>query len=91
MTHWAHVNIFPEELIALNREISYHPKLQELLANHQAPEWEVKLAEIANYCEMILNGDYLPEDILRIATILTIKLVKKRERQGGLIVIEGFH
>ena len=49
MTHWAHLNIWPDELIALNREVANHPKLMELLANHPAAEWEIKMAEIALY------------------------------------------
>ena len=89
MTHWAGINLFPDELINLNREIRNHPKLQERLANHPMAEWEIKLSEIAHYCDMLLHGDYFPEDLNKIAVHLTRKLIERREYQGGLIVIES--
>lgn len=87
MTHWAHVNIWPDELIALNRETQNHPKLQALLANHPISEWEIKIAEIALYCEVIVNGDYMPEQMIQLAGILLKKLIERREDNRGLLVI----
>lgn len=87
MTHWAHVNIWPEELIQLNRETVRHPKLMELLANHPSAEWEVKIAEIALYCEVIVDGDYMPEQMVQLAGILLKKLIERREDNRGLLVI----
>lgn len=87
MTHWAHHNIWPDELIALNREIPNHPKLMERLANHPMPEWEIKLAETALYCEVIVDGDYLPEQIISLCEILLVKLIERREDNRGLLVI----
>lgn len=89
MTHWAHINIWPDDIIQLNREIIHHPKLMERLANHPSAEWEIKLAEIAQYCEVMVDGTYLPEEIERLARILRIKLVEKREDNRGLLVIES--
>ena len=73
---WVAVNMFPEYLIRLNLETSKHPILLSRLANHQMAEWEVKLAEIANYCEVVLDGDYMPEDIENICNILWKKLLQ---------------
>ncbi len=87
MTHWAHINIFHEELIHLNQEIANHPKLMELLANHPMAEWEIKMAEIALYCEVIVDGDYLPEEMKKLAGILYRKLIERREDNRGLVII----
>lgn len=88
MTHWVHINIFPDEVVDLQREIlHHHPKLQELLARHHAHEWEVKLAQIAQYCEVILDGTYLEEDIIKICKILEKKLMEKREDNRGILIL----
>lgn len=87
MSHWKHLNIWPEELIQLNRECINHPKLMERLANHPMNEWEIKLTEIALYCEVIVDGDYLPEQIVQLCEILLVKLIERREDNRGLLVI----
>lgn len=89
MTHWAHLNIFPDEMLLLSHELRNHPKLCTLLANHPANEWEVMMVEIALYCDVIVDGSYTPEDMQRLAFILYKRLIEKRERTTGLIVIEG--
>lgn len=89
MSHWAHINIWPDELIQLNRELVNHPKLMERLANHPMAEWEVKIAEIAQYCEVIVDGTYMPEEITKLAGILYTKLLLRREDNRGLLVIES--
>jgi hypothetical protein len=76
--------MFPESLIQLNREIEHHPKLMELLANHPMNELEVKLAEVAAYVEVILDGDYGPKDVDGLCTTLRERLYTKRT--GVLIV-----
>jgi hypothetical protein len=88
MSHWAHINIFPDEVINLQRELVHHPKLMELLrANHRADSWETKLAEIAKYCDVIVNGDYTEEDLVKLCGILEKKLMERREDNRGLLVI----
>jgi hypothetical protein len=91
MTHWAHLNIFPDEIIALNQELVHHPELQELLSNHAAGEWETKMAEIAMYCEVIVNGAYLPEEMVLLAKILTEKLISRRKDNRSLIIVQSIH
>lgn len=88
MTHWAHLNFFPEPFIQLNLEIQHHPILVELLAPHPAHEWEIRLAQIAQYCEVILDGQYMPEEVENLCSILIAKLVSMREDNRGLLVIE---
>ena len=52
--------MFPEGYIALNRELStgLHPKLEKLLQQQPADEIDIKLAQIAAYCSVILDGTY---------------------------------
>lgn len=88
MTAWAHINIWPEELIQLNRETLNHPKLMERLANHPSSEWEIKIAEIALYCEVILDGHYLPEEMVRLAAILTKRLIERRTDNRSILIID---
>lgn len=92
MTHWAHINIWPDELIRLNMELFHHPVLQNLLTNHQRTdtvnEWETKLAEIAVYCEVILAGEYNEEELVRLCEILRVKLVERRQDNRGLLVLQ---
>lgn len=89
MSRWTHLNIFPDEVINLQREIAhYHPKLQERLANHPAHEWEVKLAEIGSYCSVILDGDYTEEDVVRLCGLLEKKLITMREDNRSVIIID---
>ena len=73
-----HFQMFGEHKIALGREVHNHPEVIELLQKHQADDFELMLAEIAAYCEVILEGEYTEYDIEQICKILTQKLVTKR-------------
>ena len=68
---------FPESYIALNQEVGNHPELCELLAKHPPQEFEIRIAEIAAYCGIVLDGYYTPEDLERFADILVRKLKDK--------------
>lgn len=69
---------FPEAQIQLQEEIFQHPELCRLLQNHPPQEKEMRLAEIATYCGVLLDGMYMPEDIDKLCEILHRKLVEKR-------------
>lgn len=75
---WKSLQFFGDNKIALSREIHNHPELLELLSDHHPDDWEVKLAHIAVYCEVILDGDYLENQIEQLCGILTEKLITKR-------------
>ena len=87
MTHYIHLNFFPDSLQQLNAETLNHPKLMERLANHPSTEWEIKLAEICLYCEVIVDGTYMPEQIEKLCGILVRKLVERREDNRGLLIL----
>lgn len=73
----AQLNYFPESYIALNQELNNHPELCALLAKHPPQEFEIRLAEIATYCEVVLDGTYTPDDLEKIAHILWKRLREK--------------
>lgn len=82
------VEIFDQEIIDLNIEVGEHPALMEKLQEQPANEFEIRLAAIASYCEVILDATYTPEDIRKLCTLLTDKL---RVKRGGLIVVDEFY
>lgn len=74
----AYLEYFSEAKLALNQEVQNHPDLMQLLAKHGNGEFEIKLAEIAAYCEVILDGYYIDADLDEICRRLTDKLYKAR-------------
>lgn len=74
----AHLEFFPEERIRLQQELIHHPELCEFLAKHPANEFEIRLSEIAAYCEVILDGYYSQEELNKLCDILTRRLIQKR-------------
>ena len=80
MSQYKHQVLFDERLIALSKEIENHDELQQLLAKHPASELELRLLEVATYCEVLVEGDYAPEDLYNLAEILKNKLIAKRIR-----------
>lgn len=73
--------IFPDEYIALNREIATqnHPKLQAIIAQIGVDDLDMKLAQTAAYCEVMLDDVYSLHDRIKLCKILTEKLVLLRE------------
>lgn len=72
-----HLEFFPDSYIALNQELGNHPDLCELLSKHPPQEFEIRLAEIAAYCEVALDGYYTPADLDKLCDILVRKLKSK--------------
>ena len=72
---------FPEGYIALQRELAtgLHPKLEKLLANHPADELDIRIAEIATYCQVALEGTYTIEERSNLCSILAGRLQLLRE------------
>lgn len=76
------LEFFSDSRIALNHEVTEHPELCALLANHPAQEFEIRLAEIASYCDVVLDDWYTPNDLDKLCDTLWNKL---REKRGGII------
>lgn len=78
------LDYFSPERIALARELRNHPELCKLLANHASDEFEIKLAEIATYCEVILDGQYTQHDLDGLCDLLVRKL---KQKLSGIILL----
>lgn len=78
------LEFFPESRIRLSQEVKNHPELMDRLKYHPQDEFEVLLAEIASYCEVIMHGDYFQEDIDKLCEILYEKL---RDKRGAIILL----
>lgn len=72
------LEFFPEEYIALSKELLYHPLLQDQLAQVDGNEFELRLAIVAAYCGVIMDGAYVQADFIKLADILRNKLVAAR-------------
>ena len=75
------LQFFPDGYAALNKELAtgLHPKLERLLANHPAAEVDIKLAEIATYCSIALDGVYTLPERDKLCFILAGRLEVLRE------------
>jgi len=78
MVRKTRLEFFSEERIRLDREIQHHPELVTILENQVHKDFEVRIAEVAAYLGIILEGDYLPEDLDRLCGIMCNKLMEKR-------------
>ena len=74
----AYYEYFETELIDLRREIENHPELMMILGVQTNPDIYVHIAEIAAYCQMVLDGTYSKEDILKLCTVMTERLINRR-------------
>lgn len=72
---------FPKPVLALQEEITYHPKLQKLLAQYEGHEAVEKLAEIAAYCGVLLDGYYTFDEQVALCDVLVEKLRAKRTEE----------
>jgi hypothetical protein len=69
---------FPEELIALRREIQEHPPLLKILAKQEDKDVYIQILEIAAYCKILVAGEYTRDDMLNLCEMLTKKLMSMR-------------
>lgn len=76
----AYLEYFDSRRIALQRELAFHPDVQELLEKHcgSVAKFEVILAEISSLFGIILDDCYSQEDLNNLCEILTKKLYEKR-------------
>ena len=74
----AYHEYFEQELIDLRREIANHPDLMTILAVQTDTDIYVHIAEIAAYCQMVLDGTYSREDVLKLCVIMTKRLINRR-------------
>ena len=67
-------DMFSEERIELMREVNRHPPLVEILNRVPDATWEERLAMIAAYGMIMVDGYYSQEELERLYEILITKL-----------------
>jgi hypothetical protein len=75
-----HIVMFPEAIQELSQEITHHPELQEKLQWKENSNLtaEDKIAVIAAYCDVALDGYYTVEDLEKVADICVKRLRQRR-------------
>lgn len=85
------IALWPEEVIELNRELSHyewHPDLVEIMLNlDPASTFAERLGHIAAYCDLIVDGQYMPDDIAKICGELVRRLKEKRVMPAAQVII----
>ena len=83
------LEFFPHEYLVLQKEVfsEYHPRLHSILQQINAEDLDMKLAHIASYCEVVLDGSYTLEDRIKLCVILTEKLMLKREVPEAQVIL----
>ena len=69
---------FSQGRIALNQECTRHPVLLSLLMDLPDPDWEEQLAEIAAYCNVVMDGLYSQDDLEILYPQLTKRMTDTR-------------
>ena len=62
---------------ALNREIINHPALMEKLRQQPTAEFEIRLASIAAYCGIALDGEYIQSELDEVCELCLEELQKR--------------
>jgi hypothetical protein len=70
--------MFPPILKELNEEIRHHPRLQEVLDAHPVEEFEIRIAQMAAWLGIVLDGTYSHDDFIKLYGIMLAKLREKR-------------
>ena len=80
---------FPAEVIELNRELAtgLHKPLEKLLSEFGSGDIADKLACIAAYCEIVVDGVYDGDQIAKLAGILYEKLQGKRVNPNATLFL----
>lgn len=81
--------VFPQEYRDLDAELKteYHPKLSAVLAGINMDDMDLKIAHIASYCEVVLDGAYDVADRTKLCGVLVKKLKEKREDPEAQTII----
>lgn len=82
-----------EGIVALNAELAtgLHSALEEKLSKHPAVETEIRLAEIATHCDVIVDGTYDPDGINKLCAILAGRLEVLRDTPQVEIILPFEH
>lgn len=74
---------FPQSWVALHEEVQNHPALLARLVVQQDKDPYVQLADIFEYCGMVVDGNYTQEEVEKLLGIATQKLKDSRKAVSG--------
>ena len=75
--------LFPDSIIALNQEVVNHPQLQYKLSQFRPDQLTEKLAAIATYCDIVIEGYFGEAELDNLCDMLTQKLRDK----GSILIL----
>lgn len=78
---------FSEARVALHTECNRHPVLIAQLMAMDDPDWPEQLAEIAAYCNVMMDGVYSQEDLEILYPQLTKRMVDTRLGASSGIIL----
>lgn len=78
---------FSTARVALHTECNRHPVLISLLRNLPNPDWADQLAEIAAYCNVVMDGLYSMDDLEVLYPQLTKRMVDTRLSANSGIIL----
>lgn len=85
------IQMFPEGFQLLNKELAtgLHPQLEKILQEQAAgaDDWEIRLAQIATYCGILLDGVYDAMELDNLCRILIGRLEVLREIPKAQIIL----
>lgn len=88
-----HIEMFPPELIALQREISsgYHPALTEALASPENInlDLEDKIGVVCTYCQIAIDATLSPEGMLKLYDMILERLQQLRVNPHGILTVQS--
>ena len=58
--------MFPEAVLKFQEELQHHPELMAQLARYPSNETEVRMAAVATYLEVALDGLYTIEELCKV-------------------------
>lgn len=79
------IEMFPEGYVLLNKELAtgYHPALERNLSNYPVDEIDIRLATIATYCGIVMDGAYPLKSRSDLCAILAGRLELLRDLTKG--------
>ena len=84
------IEYFPDGYNALSKELAtgLHSGLEKKLSNHPVDEVDIKLAEIASHCSIVLNGTYTLEARDKLCFLLAGRLEVLRELPSAQVILQ---
>lgn len=72
------VELFSKERLELMKEVNRSPELCAIMEEAQPEDWAEQLAEIAAYCNVMMDGLYSQADLEHLYPQLVMRLQKRR-------------